>query len=291
MPVLTEQDFDRLRGDAQVRKHLRPVTPDHTKALGCYLLMLPVWLLAAVYGGYALDRAGLYPGNWLFFTLLALAVLVPLLPIFTARRHMRRAVLDRLAETNGLDYASHDFELKGFDAVRPTLFGEDTSEDFTDLLASKEGGNAWAVCHAEIRAGDEGGYAGLLYWFGRRGKSGAAVAIVPAAAAARVKLPEKMERVATGDAAFDAAFATFANSPEEARTPLDDDFRRLLLGLAKDGPVHLHLGQNDMFFAGGAPTAFESATDAALPRKARLRAIFDNVRAALDTVRAMRARI
>jgi len=291
VPVLTELDFDRLRDDAQVRRHLRLITPDHTKALGCYLLLLPVWLLAAVYGGYALDRAGLYPGNWLFFTLLALAVFVPLLPIFTARRHMRRAVLDRMAETNGLDYASHDFELKGFNAARPMLFGEDSSEALTDLLASKEGGNAWAICHAEIRAGGEAAHSGLLYWFGRRGKSGAAVSIVPGAAAARAKLPKKMQRVATGDAAFDAAFATFANARDEARRLLDDDFRRLLLGLAKDGAVYFHLGRNDAFLAAARPSSFESAADAALPRGERLRAIFDNVRAALDTARAMRARI
>ena len=80
MPVLTEQDYERLHGDAQVRKYLRLITPDHSKALGCYLLMLPVWLLAAVYGGYALDRAGLYPGNWLFFLLLFLAIVAPFCP-------------------------------------------------------------------------------------------------------------------------------------------------------------------------------------------------------------------
>lgn len=290
MPVLTEQDYERLRGDAQVGKYLRLVTPDHTKALGCYLLMLPVWMFAALYGGYALDRAGLYPGNWLFFTLLALAIFVPLLPIFTARRHMRRAVLDRLAETNGLDYASHDFELKGFDAVRPALFGEKASETFTDLLASKEGGNAWAICHAEIRAGDEEGYAGLLYWFARRGKSGAAVAIVPAAAAARARPPKKMARIAIGDDAFDSAFATFANAAGEARTLLDGDFRRLLLDFAEAGPVYFHLAKSDAFLAGGPPAAFESAP-AKSGREARLRDIFDHVAATFRTAAATRAQL
>jgi len=291
IPTLGEQDFDALRRDPRLRKHLRLITPDHTKALGCYLLMLPVWMFTAVYGGYALDSAGLYPGHWLFFALLALAVLVPLLPIFTARRHLRRAVLDRLADLNGLDYASHDFELKGFEAARPILFGEDASDTLTDLLASAEGGKAWAICHAEIEAGGEAAFAGLLYWFGRRGKSSATVAIVPAAAAARPKLLKKMRRIATGDAAFDAAFATCANAADEAGKLLDDDLRRLLLDLANAGPVCFSLARNDVFLTAARPPSFESAGDSALGRERRLRAIFDNTAAALELVRTVRASI
>lgn len=291
IPTLTQKDFERLRADPQVRKHLRPITPDHSKACGCYLLMLPVWMFTAFYGGYALDRAGLYPGHWLFFTLLALAVLVPLLPIFTVRRHMRRPVLDRLAETNGLDYASHDFELKGFEAVRPILFGEESSATLTDLLASDEGGKAWAVCHAELQAGDEAAYTGLLYWFAREGTSEGAVTVLPAAAAAGAKPPEKMQAVVTGDGTFDASFAAFAVSPDQALKLLDEDFRRLLLSFARECPPYLHLDREECFLAAAAPDSFESRADSSLPREERLRAIFDNVRAALENARAIRSGI
>lgn len=292
VPILGEQDFARMRGTAQVTKHLRLITPDHARAVGCYLLMLPVWLLAAVYGGYALDRAGLYPGAWLFFTLLALAIFLPLLPIFTARRHMRRPVLDALATLTGMEYASHDFEIKAMEAARPLLFGEDSTETFTDLLASKEGGNAWTICHAEIEAAGEPVFSGLLYWFARRGPTDAITALVPAAAAERVELPARFGRMPpTGDSAFDAAFAVFSSVPGDARGSFDQGFRALLLGYARAGPVYLYLARNNVLLAGGGPASFESPADAALRREPRLRAIFDNVRDAREVVRAVRARI
>ncbi|HST37634.1 MAG TPA: hypothetical protein VLK25_13525, partial [Allosphingosinicella sp.] len=94
VPSLGEQDFRALSGNPEIKKHLRFVTPDHRGACGCYLLGLPVWLIFALYGGYALERAGLYPGVWALNGLLLLALLVPLWPLFRVRRYMRRPVLD-----------------------------------------------------------------------------------------------------------------------------------------------------------------------------------------------------
>ena len=137
---LGEEDYQRLRASAPVKRHLRPITPDHAGALGRYLIMLPVWGLAAIYGGYALDRAGLYPGRWLFLLLLLLAIVVPLLPVVRAHVHIKRPVLDELADQHGLDYASHDFELAAYKDAKPLLFGEAAGDELTDLLAEKTAG-------------------------------------------------------------------------------------------------------------------------------------------------------
>lgn len=288
IPRLDEKDFTSLRCSASVRKRLRLVTPEHVGALGCYLALLPVWLLFAVYGGYALDRAGLYPGRWFFVLLLGLALIVPLLPLLRVRRHFRRPVLDELAEQLRLDYASHDFELEAFEDAKPMLFGEGATATLTDLLAGKGGGDEWAICHAEIEAAGEAAYSGLLYWLRRKG-SNATIVLVPAESAGRVKVPKKVRRVTLAhDPAFESAFAIFANDADYAERLFDDEFRRRLLDHAGHGPVYFYFARNDTFLAAGPPASFESAEEAALRPEPRLRAIFDNVSAALEVARAVR---
>lgn len=291
IPRLDEDDYARLRDAASVRKRLRFFTPEHWRACGCYLLLLPVWVLFAGYGGYAVERAGFKPGSWVVLTLLVLATLLPLLPLLRVRRHFRRPVLDELAAQQELDYASHDFELKGFEAARPMLFGEHSSASCTDLLASGEGGEQWAICQAEIEADGEAAYSGLLYWLKGKG-SNATIILVPADAAARVKVPKKVVRLPfPDDQLFDAAFAIFANDAQRGRMLFDGDFRRLLLDHAGHGPVYLHSARNDTFFAARPPASFESDENAARKGEARLRAVFDNVAAALDLARSLRAGI
>jgi hypothetical protein len=285
VPVLTEKDFGSLRNSPDVKKHLRFVTPDHGSALGCYLLSLPVWLGAAVFGGYALDRAGLYPGPWLLLVFLAVALVLPLWPLFRVRRHMRRPVLDKLATLVGMDYASHDFEMKAFEPALPMLFGDKAATDFTDLLAGKEGGNSFAVCRADIWVGDEKAFSGLLHWFGRRAKSGAVSVILPPgeAAAARAKLTKKMEKIGTGD----AAFQLWSDKPNDAGALLTDALREALSGLAAHGPVYAYVSRNNVFLLASRPPAFEP-DDPPADREARLRLIFDNVAAAFATAKAFR---
>jgi hypothetical protein len=287
IPTLTEEHFEKLCADKTVRKHLRLITPDHLSGIGCYLLGLPVWLLFAVYGGYALDRAGLYPGPWVFFTLLVLAVVVPLLPILRARRHMHRPVLDTLATLNGMDYASHDFEMKAYAIAKPRLFGEEASESFTDLLAGKDGKDAFAICHAEIELGGEPAYQGLFYWLKRKSESTAFVAAVPLSVAPRLKLSDKAKRLpGLDDGEFDAVFAVFTDRPDEAPAMLHRALRQMLLGHAVHGPVYLHIGHANVFLAACPPDSFEAPLGTA--RADRLRAIFLKVVMALDVAKAVR---
>ena len=288
VPSLDEKDFKSLSGNPEIKKHLRFFTPDHRGACGCYLLGLPVWLIFALYGGYALDRAGLYPGPWVLNGLLLLALLLPLWPIFRVRRYMRRPVLDKLATLVGMDYASHDFEMKAFEPAVPVLFGEGAVATFTDLLAGKEGGNSYAVCQAEIAAGGEARFAGLLHWFGRRAKSGAVTIILPPGEtiAARAKRPAKMERVELGD----TAFQIWSDKPADARALLTDAFRTALAGWAADGPVYAYLARNNAFLLACSPAAFEPASPPA-DREARLRAIFDRVAAGFVTASTFRAQL
>ncbi len=287
IPTLTEEHFEKLRADKTVRKHLRFITPDHLRGLGCYLLALPVWVLFAGYGGYALNRAGLYPGAWIVLALLVVAVVVPLLPILRARRHMHRPVLDTLATLTGMDYASHDFEMKPYDIAKPRLFGEEASESFTDLLAGKDGKEAFAICHAEIELGGEPAYQGLFYWLKRKSESTAFVAAVPLAAAARLKLSDKAKRLpGLGDPQFDAVFAIFTDRPAEAPAMLSPALRQLLLGHAVHGPVFLHIGHANVFLAAGPPETFEAPLGTA--RADRLRAIFVKAAAALGVAQAVR---
>lgn len=288
IPTLTEEHFEKLRADKTVRKYMRLITPDHLRGLGCYLLALPIWVLFAGYGGYALNRAGLYPGAWLVLALLVVAVVVPLLPILRARRHMHRPVLDTLATLIGMDYASHDFEMKAYAIAKPRLFGEEATETFTELLAGKEGKDAFAICHAEIELGGEPAYEGLFYWLKRKSESTAFVAVVPLAAVPRLKLSDKAKRLPSlGDPQFDAIFAIFTDRPAEAPAMLSPALRRLLLGHAAHGPVYLHIGHANVFLAASPPETFEAPPGTA--RADRLRAIFDKTAAALGVARSARA--
>lgn len=292
VPILDEKDFASLSANAEIKKHLRLITPDHRGACGCYLLGLPIWLIAALWGGYALDRAGIHPGDWVLLGLLLVALLLPLWPLFRVHRYLHRPVLDKLATMTGMDYASHDFELKAYDVSGPCMFGDDASESFTELLLSKDDGNAFGICQAEIELDGEPVYDGLFYWLKRRGKSTAFVTVGPVAAAAKLNLDKKAKRVPSlGDPAFDAVFATYADKPESAAALLGPELRQFLLGHAAQGAVYLHLGQNNVFLAAGPPAGFAAAANTPGGREGRLRAIFDNVAAAFEVARAMRVRI
>lgn len=285
IPELTESDFASLSGSADVKGHLRFITPEHRKACGCYLLALPVWLIFAGYGGYALDRAGLYPGDGALAVLLLVAALLPLWPLFTVRRHMRRPVLDKLATLVGMDYASHDFEMKAFDTALPILFGDKATAAFTDLLAGKEGGNSYAVCRADIAIGEDAAFAGLLHWFGRRSKSGAVTVILPPGEAAltRTKFTKKMQAIETGG----AGFQLWSDKPDDARALLTGSFQAAISSLAAEGPVYAYIARNDAFLLCTSPAAFEPE-DPPADRGARLRLIFDAVAAAFRTGAAFR---
>lgn len=290
IPRLEEADFIRLRDAASVKKRLRFMTPEHWRACGCYLAMLPVLLLFAGYGGYALERAGLTSQPWVVLILLVLAALLPLLPLLRVRRHLRRPILDELAEQHKLDYASHDFELKPVETARPTLFGETSSATLTDLLAGK-GGDQWAICQAEIEADGEPAYSGLLYWFKRK-RSNATIILVPASAAGRVNAPKKARPFSIAqDPAFGTAFAIYASNAAEAESLFDGDFRSLLLSHAAHGPVYLHLAGDDAVVAVRPPASFESDEDRGQGGESRLRALFDKVAAALATASALKAHL
>jgi len=289
LPRLDEADFVRLRDAAPVRRRLRLVTPDHGRALGCYLLMLPVWGLAAIYGGYALDRAGLYPGDWLFLVLLFMAIVAPLAPVVRAHVHMKRPVLDELAAQHGLDYASHDFELKAYKKAKPSLFGESAGDELTDLLADKSG--AAAVFHAEIHSkGGEPLFSGLVHSLRRKAEDGVQLVLRPrGAAAGDVALPRTMQPVDLAfDPAFTASFDVWSNRPAAARALLGGDLRAALVGDAAQGPVYLFLDRSDVLVASGGPAGFDPPGGS---RPQRLRAIFDNAAAAFARHGELKARL
>ena len=273
LPSLDEADFARFRQLPAVRRRLRTITPDHYRALGCYLVALPAALLTALYCGYLLDLIGLYPGRWLLFILLGLGVAVPLLPFFYVRTHIKRPVLDALAEDHGFDYASDDFELETLNTAMPMLFGTDAAAELADLLADP-GGDA-IVCHAEIaRVSGDTLYSGLIYTFSRASESGIALVMLPSEAATEgLELPITMKPLEAGP-----AWQAWSNRPHDARA--------LVERLAGEGPLRLYLDRTHVLVAGGGPDSFDAPASAATP-EARLRAIFDNVAAALNRLRAL----
>lgn len=277
LPDLGEEDFARLRQQPAVRRRLRWITPDHYRALGCYLVTLPVALITAFYAGYALERMGLFPGGWLLVVLLALGAALPLLPFFHVRAHIKRPVLDTLAEEHGLDYASDGFELEALKAALPMLFGAGATAALGDLLADTRRDSA--VCHAEIAHGSgDPAYAGLVYTFSRSSDSGVTLVLLPAGAPTEgIALPVTMKPV---DAGTDRQ--AWSNRPRDAAA--------LIALLADEGPLHLHLDRTQVLVAGGGPASFDPPASAATP-EARLRAIFDNVAAALNRLRALQNRL
>lgn len=273
LPSLDEADFNCLRQRPAVRRRLGWVTPEHFRSLGCFLTALPVGLLTAVYGGYLLDRMGLFPGRWLLFVLLGLAAAASLLPFFYVRAQIKGPVLDAIADEHELDYATDGFELKTLDAALPMLFGADATAELSDLLADSECDDV--VCHAEITGPSGTLYSGLLYSFSRSDQSGVSLVMLPGNAATEgLELPITMKPVEAGPDR-----QAWSNRPHDAPA--------LIARLAGEGPLYLHLDREHGLVAGGGPASFDPPASAATP-DARLRAIFDNVAAALNRLRALR---
>lgn len=287
IPDLTDKGFARLSKREAVRRVLRPARLFGLRGLGCYLVSLPVWLLFAAFGAYALDRAGLYPGRWLLYLFLALAVVLPLLPLLRPRQDFRQPLLDALTAEFKLDYDSHDFTPPAWAQAQPLLFGESEDASFTDRLAGIEDEREFMIGQAALQTKDGNMlFEGAIYAFDRgEGLSGTTVA-----APAGSKAPRgNMEPVSFDDPAFAAAFAVYSTRPDFALKQIDAELRAALTGLAESGPFYLYYDTEHVFAAGGPP--FEAEQAAALPPEQRFRALYDNVAAAFRTLTTLKAKL
>ena len=287
IPDLTEKGFAKLSKREAVRRVLRPAKPFGLQGLGCYLVGLPVWLLFAAFGAYALDRAGLYPGRWLLYLFLTLAVILPMLPLLRPRRDFRQPLLEALAAEFKLDYDSHDFTPPGWAQAQPLLFGESEDATFTDRLAGIEDKRAFMTGQAALQAkGGKKLFEGAIYAIDRgEGMSGTTVA-----APAGSKAPRgDMELVSFEDPAFEAAFTVYSTRPDFALKQIDTELRSALTGLAESGPFNLYYDTEQVFAAGGPP--FETGETAAQPSEQRFRALYDNVATAFRTLAILNAKL
>jgi len=279
---LREEQFERLLSLPEIAGRLGAVTPDHWYAIRSCLLLFLVGGVLAFWGAYGFFRAGLDDGGALL-ALLLLAAIIAVIPLFRIRAHLRRPVLDKLAPFVGMDYTSDGFDLVAWQEAEPLLFGGSATTSFIDLLDEKK--HVHALCQGEIARGEQK-FEGLIFAIRRSAESAARTIAIPAGIA---REPEGLNPVATGDSSFDSLLSVWSSDPAVAQRLMGDDLRALLAGKAASGPVYFFADRENVLVAG--PGTLESEEEAKLRPRERIRAIFDNVDAALRMLESLRAAI
>lgn len=218
-------------------------------------------------------------------------------PLGKVGRDLKLPVLDALAGRGGLHYAAEGFDPPVYAEARAALFGKWLSaEHFTDLFQGTDTeGRNFAVYEARLtrRVGKNTQvvFAGQAYAFQRRRRIGGQIVIVPdrgifnffkpAGGFERVKFPDDPE--------FETKFEVYATHPHEALGLIGLEARRKFLRWRAAGRVMAYIGPADAFVAIPGKDRFEAGSMfRAKAGEQRVRAMFDEVRAALATLRSLK---
>ena len=270
VPGSTRRTSTRLRDAAPVRKRL---AADHARPYqSARLLSGRCSRSGCCSPSMAATRSiapGFYPGR--------LAVL-PLLGLAVARSAAAAAAAQAPAfapagagrgwpSRSGLDYASHDFELKALRG-RPgrCCSARTPARPSPTCSPARKPQRLGRSAMQRSRRAARAAYAGLLYWLARRkGDQGRDRLGRPRLPPDAVKLPKKMQRVAFGDDPPSTPPSPSSRTTRRRRTGCSTTISAACCSAhAEHGPVYFHLGRDDVFLAAGPPPSFESDDQAAL---------------------------
>jgi hypothetical protein len=222
-------------------------------------------------------------------------------PLLAVSEGLKLPVLEELAGRCGMEYLPADFTPPVYGRARSLLFGSLSSETFTDLLhGCDENGRGYAVYEAclQRRVGKNTAtiFSGQLYAIHRPGHGTGITAIVPDRKIFNFFKPASdMQRVRIeGDEAFERRFEVYSTEPMEAKQLLfSSTLRRLLLDLREAGAVSVFVSPDEALVAAHSnKDRFEPGS--MLRRRApeeRVRMMFDDVAASLNTLRALRSEL
>ncbi len=228
-------------------------------------------------------------------------VMAAIHPLGQAKEGLKLPVLGEVATRCGMEYMAGDFTPPVYHNARGLLFGGGmSSETFTDLFhGADEEGRGHAVYEAclQRRVGKNTAtiFSGQMYAIHRRGGGNAITAIVPDKKIFNFFKPARdMERVRIeGDEEFERRFEVYSTAPPEAKQLLfDSALRARLLALRESGRVLAYIGPEEALVAVAGKDRFEPGSMfRSRPGEERVRLMFDDVRASLDVLRDLKARL
>jgi hypothetical protein len=223
-------------------------------------------------------------------------------PLMAAGEGLKLPVLDALAKRCSLEYIADGFTPPAYARARPLLFGSLTSESFTDLFhGADDEGRGYAVYEAclQRRVGKNTStiFSGQVYAIHRRpehGKGGTTVIVPDRSIFNFFKPASDMEGVRIeGDEEFEKRFEVYSTAPMEAKQLLfSSTLRRHLLDLRKAGGISVFISPEEALVAANSKNRFEPGSMLRRrPGEERVKAMFDDVAASLETLKALRAEL
>jgi len=178
------------------------------------------------------------------------------------------------------------------------LFGDWlTTQTFTDLFQGTDAdGRRFAIYEAALSRQSGKSFtivfSGQIYVFQRRARAAGRIVVVPDRGLFNFWKPERgLERVAfPSDPAFEKKFEVYATEPLAAQMRLGGEARRKFLAWRLGGKVLAYLGPEDVLVAIPGKNRFEvGSLFRSRPGAERVRTMFDEVRAALATLKSVKA--
>ncbi|MDP8995198.1 MAG: DUF3137 domain-containing protein [Pseudomonadota bacterium] len=300
MAPFTASDFLELCRHGPVEEQIRTIEANRRSAVRKFWLYgLCGLALSVLLGLLAGATAGETVGILVFIVLLVATIAAALGPLSAAREGIKHPVLEALAGQSGMTFLPAGFDPPVFDEARRPLFGSWLSDaQFSDLFHGKdEDGLNFAFYEATLSRGRgkhrHQVFSGQIYAFQRRRpQQGASVAVPDKGLFNFFKPAGGFERVKfEHDPAFEKKFEVYGERPQEAALLFGSlAARTLLLDLRKSGRTFAYVGPSDVLVAVTGKNRFEPGSMfRARGGEERVRMMFDDVCAALDVLKRLRA--
>ncbi len=300
MIEFTAQHFEELCTSDPVRTQLGSLESNRKSALRKFWTRLIGGAVLAIAIAVSLFSSGWDTVAWILgVVVFVFAIISAIVPITKAGEDLKHPVLETLAGKGGLDYLPDGFDPPVYPEARSALFGNWLSrETFSDLFHGKDPEDRNFAVYEALLQRKQGKstttvFRGQAYAFQRRSKRDGVTVVVPDRGLFNFFKPQRgMERVKIeSDPEFEKKFEVYSTAPLEAKQLLfSSDLRRRLLELSQAGRVFVYIGPEDALVAAAGKDRFEAGSMfRARSGEERARSMFDDVCAAMATLRGLRA--
>jgi hypothetical protein len=299
MIELNESHYRDLCRAGRVQGEVSTLADRRRSALLMFWLFLLVGLgLAGLTFWIAWSNDQLILGTFLASVVAIGAMGAAAIPISKVGRDLKLPVLETLAGQCGTAYSSHGFAPPVYEEARAALFGSWlSSQNFSDLFQGKDDeGRRFAIYEAYLTRSSGKSthvvFTGQIYAFQRRSHASGRIVAVPDRGIFNFFRPvHGMERVSfESDPEFERRFEVYADQPHEALALFGSNARQTLLRYRAGGRVLAYVGADDVLVAIPGKNRFEAGSMfRGSSGEERVRAMFDDLSAALATLRGLRA--
>ena len=287
---------DLCRSDA-VRPIIDTLQERRRRAVRRFWLMLPATILLTV-AVVAVAIVYQAPKSGFIFSVLVfgLGLGSALQPLQDAKDDLWEAVHDTLAAMGGMEYLLTGFDPPVLESARHFLFRRFHSYSFSHLFhGSDADGRRFAVYSGSLSRGEGKQsvtlFSGRIYAWQRPSRGQGETAILPDKGLLNFIEPEGMDQVKfPDDAAFERQFEVYSTAPQSALGQVDEELRRRLVELRRQGKLFVYIGPDDVLVAlsgrlGNDPDGLFSRR----PGEARAKRMFDDVCASMAMLRQLKS--